>query len=184
MIRKIIFATFLLSIQTVSNAQSWSLSTNAGKWADLGTANIEVGVAVSRHLSLHAAAAYNPWTFRRGDGRQFQSRRQEYEASVRYWPWHIYSGWWINTAARYREYNTGGIFRSETEEGNALGAAVSAGYSLMLSHHFNIDFGLGLYGGRTAYTAYSCPKCGTITGRGNKWFLLPDDITIAFVWVF
>lgn len=167
-----------------SSAQDWHISTNIGEWANLGTANIEAGLALDRHFSLHGGAAYNPWTFRSSSGRQFQNRRQQYEAGIRFWPWHVYSGWWVEATARYCEYNRGGILKAATEEGDSFGISLSGGYSLMLTGHLNLEFGLGAYTGMTVYTSYSCPRCGRVTGSGRKWFLLPDDLTIGLVWIF
>lgn len=168
-----------------SFAQKVSVSVNAAQLATLGTLNTETAVALSRHCSFHAGAAWNPWTFRKDvPGRQFQARRIDASAGIRWWPWHVHSGWWVSSSAMYREYNYGGITGKTTEEGDAAMIAFGGGYSLMLTGHLNIDFGLGIAGGHKWFTEYSCPKCGRITGGGSKWFASPDDIRISLVWVF
>lgn len=182
--RTIIIIAILMLTSISASVQKWHLGTDFGTWAHLGTMNIEGGAAVSRHFSIEAAAMYNPWVFKKGNGSQFQSKRQEYLIGTRWWPWHVYSGWWVGGAAKYREYNRGGLFRQTTEEGDAVGLGISGGYTLMLNEHLNIEFGLGAFGGWTRYTSYTCPKCGRITDSGDKWFILPDDLTIALIWVF
>ena len=54
----------LLLLSFAAGAQQFSVSTNLAGWADFGTANLEAGTAIARHVSLHAGFRYNPWTFR------------------------------------------------------------------------------------------------------------------------
>jgi hypothetical protein len=134
---------------------------------------------------MTAGARYNPFTFRKGDpGRQFQCRQQSYSLGVRMWPWHIWSGWWFAAKLRYQEYNVGGISGPETREGDRAGIGLYSGYTYMISNHFNIEFGLGLWGGLDAYSRYDCPVCGIREDSGRKGFVLPDDVLIALVYVF
>ena len=86
--------------------------------------------------------------------------------------------------AQYQEYNRGGILRQKTQEGDAFGLGLGAGYSLMLHEHINLDFGLGGWGGRKVFTDYACPRCGKITGSGAKWFFMPNEITVAIMFTF
>lgn len=72
----------------------------------------------------------------------------------------------------------------KTEEGDRFGAGLYAGYTHMLSSHFNLEFGLGLWGGMASYRQYSCPVCGLTTDSGTKAFILPDDVMISLVYVF
>ena len=157
------------------SAQRFSVGTNAVDWMTLGTVNAEASVAASQHVSVHAGAELNPWTFRSGEkDRQFQIRQNSYWGGVRWWPWHVYSGWWAGGDLRYTVYNEGGIIRRETEEGNAAGAGVYGGYSVMLSEWWNLDLGLGILGGWKRYTRYACPLCGVVTGSGDAAFVMPD----------
>ena len=60
--RKLLVLVFCI-ISLPAFAQRVSLSTNLADWSFLGTANLEVGVAVSQHFSLFAGVKYNPWEF-------------------------------------------------------------------------------------------------------------------------
>ena len=62
--------------------------------------------------------------------------------------------------------------------------AASAGYSLMIGSHLNLDFGLGLWAGRTWYTRYACPRCGRTLEKGSRPFVLPDNLIISLTYVF
>ena len=161
----------LAAVPFLSHGQDWSVSTNLLDYACLGTLNAEGSGAVGRHISIHAGARVNPWTYHKGDpAKQMQNRHQSYAAGIRYWPWYIYSGWWFSGMAQYREYNRGGIFSQRTEEGDAYGLSIGAGYSLMLDEHLNLDFGFSLW--------------GRITGKGARWFVLPNDIRISIAYIF
>ena len=161
------------------------MSTNLLGYAELGTMNMDVSYALSRRWSLTAGARYNPFTYNKGDvSSQFQYRQQSYSFGARFWPWHTWSGWWVASKARYQEYNFGGVVSRETSEGDRVGLGLYSGYTLMLSRHLNMEFGLGLWGGLDMYRKYSCPVCGLTIDEGKKGFVLPDDIMISIVYVF
>ena len=168
-----------------AGAQTFSVSTDLLGYARLGTMNLDASLAVSRRWSLTAGVRCNPFTFRKGDPeRQFQSRQQSYAVGARLWPWHTLSGWWFAGKLRYQEYNRGGIVSPKTEEGDRVGGGLYAGYTHMLSSHFNIEFGLGLWSGLAWYRQYSCPVCGLTTDAGRKFFIMPDDVMISVAYVF
>ena len=178
-------ALLMLVASSLASAQKLSLSTNLVDYACLGTLNAEVSYTVGQHWSLAAGAKYNPFIFYPNDAdRQFQYRQRSFALGVRYWPWHSFSGWWVSGKVRYQEYNWGGVFSREAEEGDKTGLGLYAGYTYMISKHFNVEFGLGAWGGRAWYRKYSCPVCGLTVEDGRKWFLLPDDLMISFAYVF
>ena len=167
------------------SAQRWSFGTNVMDYLNLATLNFEGGMAVEQHVSLIMGARYNPWTYRYGDGdRQFENRKQCYYAGARFWPWHVYSGWWAAAILQYQEYNRGGVFNRQTEEGDAYGAGLSMGYTLMLQKWLNLEFGAGIWAGAAKYTTYECAYCGGITDSGGKFFLWPNNVMVSLVYIF
>ena len=181
-----LFLTFVVVLcPSLMYGQKISLSTNLLDYAALGTMNAEASYALSRKWSVTAGVRCNPFTFRSGDkDSQFQMRQQSYALGVRLWPWHTMSGWWFASKIRYQEYNFGGILSAQAQEGDRVGIGLYAGYTHMLSPHFNIEFGLGLWGGMDVYRRYSCPTCGITIDEGKRGFLLPDDFMISLVYVF
>lgn len=169
----------------IISAQKLSVSTNILDWANLATINTQVSYAVSQHFDINSGFRYNNWNFAL-NGNPFQNRARTAYAGVRYWPWNVYSGYWFDFRLQAEEYNRGGLPTMDyTEEGDALGCGVGLGYSRMLSHHLNLDFGIGLWAGRTRYTRYACPRCGRITDRGKRFFCLTDDnVKVALVYIF
>ena len=175
-------------------AQNWAMAVNTADMLDLGTMSVESSVAVGQHWSINAGAKVNPWTFAKHDTwnglfsepdpNQKQDRKQVYAAGVRWWPWNVYSGWWVGGKAQYQEYNHGGIITKMAEEGDAFGAALSGGYSLMLKEHWNLDFGLGVWGGWTKYRKYEYPENGKLIDEGHKWFFLPNELILSIVYIF
>lgn len=168
--------TVLLSLCMLpAAAQRFTIGTDGLGWAALGTINADASVAVSQKISIHAGAALNPWTFHPQDAdKQLQMRQLAAWGGARWWPWHVYSGWWTGMDVRYMLYNAGGILKRDTEEGSAYGARLWGGYSVMLSEHWNLDLGAGAWGGWTSYVRYSCPVCGLRTEEGGKVFIIPD----------
>lgn len=181
----IMMAALLLILPFGAAAQRFSVSTDLVDYLNLGTLNAEASVAAGRHITANVSVRVNPWTFHKGiPGHQLQNRHQTYAAGIRWWPWNVFSGWWVGCKAQYQEYNRGGILRQRTEEGDAFGLGLSAGYSLMIHPNINLDFGLGGWTGQKVYTEYACPHCGKITGSGTRWFVLPNELTVALMFTF
>ena len=181
-----LFAVLIIICTTSldSFAQRWSIGTNLVDYVNLGTLNVESSVAISRHYSFSAGIRFNPWTFHYGiEDRQFENRKRCCYAGVRYWPWHIYSGWWTGLQLQYQEYNRGGLPVLPAEEGDAYGLCLSLGYTLMVHKSFNIEFGVGAWSGAAAYTAYSCPYCGEIIDQGTKFFIWPNNVMVSLVYI-
>lgn len=185
-IRRLLLSISLVLLASASvKAQKFSISTDILDYACLGTLNADFSYAFSRHWSLLAGARYNPFTFRRDEPqRQFQLRQQSYALGLRFWPWHIWSGWWFAAKVRWQEYNQGGIISAKTTEGDRYGAGLYAGYTYMIAPHLNVEFGLGLWSGADNYRSYSCQTCGLTVSQGTRLFFLPDDIMISFAYVF
>ena len=184
MFRRILLTIVLMGTGVAAWSQRLTIGTDAAEWLGFGTMNLDASAAVSRNISLHVGASLNPWTFKEGKpDEQFQMRRLSYNAGLRWWPWHIYSGWWAGSDVMYIIYNEGGILSREAEEGQALGGSAWGGYSVMRSDRWNLDIGAGIRGGWKKYTVYTCPICGVKTDSGEKGFLVPDA-RIAVQWIF
>lgn len=173
----------LLLVSVSAFGQKFSVSTNIVGYMNLGTMNMEVSYAPVRHWSLTAQAKYNPFSFKISD-RPVRNRQQAYSVGARFWPWHIYSGWWVAAKLQYQEYSTGGILSRKTEEGDRWGAGLTAGYTYMIHPRVNLEFGLGFWTGVKKYAAYDSPVCGLTVESGLKAFILPNDIIIAVSYVF
>lgn len=181
----LISALLLMMQPLMAESGRFAVSTNLLDYLRLGTLNVDASCGVSRHWSILLGARYNPFTFNEGNPQeQFQYRQRSFSAGARWWMWHCGSGWWLAGKARYQEYNTGGIAGSETEEGDRGGLGLYAGYTYMLSPHWNLELGVGMWGGRAWYRTYSCPVCGITVDSGAKWFARPDDVMMSFVYVF
>ena len=174
----------LFASQTLM-AQRYAVSTNAADYFNLCTINAEASFACAKQWTLTAGFRYNPFQFnRQKTGREFQNKTRTVAIGARYWPWHVYSGWWLSGNIQYQEYNAGGILSRTTREGDRYGGSLGFGYNRMLGRHFNLDLGLKIWAGMDRYREYECPVCGLTVDRGNRFFLLPDEILIAFSYVF
>ena len=165
---------------------SEALSTDLVDWAYLGTANLEAGVSVHRHFSLQAGAKFNPWSFKtRESDLDLYNKQTTAYAGFRYWPWYVYSGWWVGAQAQYTGYSETGGWRHALDTGKALGAGLSFGYTLMLNENFNLEFGAGEWGGRRfEHTLYCCPDCMKVRQSGPQNFVALNDISISVMYVF
>lgn len=173
-------------VKRSSEKTSFSMSTNLVQWANFGTPNLELGLSVHRNVSLHAGARYNGWKFK--DFRKdipIWNKQQTYYGGLRYWPWYSFSGFWVGFKGQYSKVSSTGIWRPALEEYTGVGVGLSLGYTVMLTPHFNMDFGMGAWGGRyLKYALYDCPTCMEIRDEGARHFGGLDDISISFCYVF
>ena len=72
----------------------------------------------------------------------------------------------------------------ESEEGDAYGADITGGYTLMINKNINLEFGVSLWGGWTDYKRYACTTCGKVVEDGEKWFARPNNMKVAVTWIF
>ncbi|HIZ86997.1 MAG TPA: DUF3575 domain-containing protein [Candidatus Coprenecus pullistercoris] len=166
------------------HAQKWSIATNLLDYANLLTLNAEAGISVDQHWSLLAEGRYNPFSFRTPGGGLMQNRTLSISAGTRYWPFFVYSGFYYGGRLQWSRFNTGGILSDCAVEGDAFGLGFNFGYSLMLTEHLNIEFGLGLWFGAAGYREYASTVCGKLTGSGIKAFIAPNDIQINLLYNF
>ena len=182
------FITLLLCLAFLpgrTGAQELALSTNVVDYAMLGTLNLEASVGLARHWTLNAGARYNPFSFAKDGGtEQMQLRQRSVSLGMRFWPWHIHSGWWLSAKLQAQEYNEGGLRSPDTEEGERYGGGLAAGYTYMLHKHFNLEFGAGLWAGRNRFTSYACPICGKVTGGGERTFVRPNELLLSLIYIF
>ena len=183
--RLIVILAALLGCAFSASAQRYAVSTNIPDWAFLGTMNAKGEIAINNNWSLQAGARYNPWTFNAGNpDKQMEDRKLTLGANVRAWPWTVFTEWYISGGVQWEQYNRGGIWGRKTEEGDAYGLTFGAGYTFMVKEHFNIEAGIGGWAGLKNYRTYRCPYCGRMEEEGRKFFILPNEITIALVYVF
>lgn len=186
LMKKIFFATLLLfALAAPTRAQRISVSTNFMDWLLLGTLNARGEFAIAQHWSAGTVLKYNPWTFQEGNpDKQMQLRQLTLAESARWWPWHVYSGWWTEAGVQYQQYSRGGIWGKMTEEGDAVGLRLGGGYMTMLHRNWNLEFGAAGWAGRTRYTRYSCPRCGKLLEEGERWFAWPSEVILSLVYIF
>jgi len=169
----------------LADAQQVSLSTNLLTWANFGTTNLDAAVSVSKNFTVHAGAKYNPWEFRTKSQVTILNQQITGYVGAKYWPWHVYSGWWIGAKAQFQDFAQAGIWSENLVDGQALGLGLSAGYSIMISSHVNIDFGLGGWGGRVLkYNGYNDIGGLEVGVTGAKNFIFVDSINIAIAYIF
>lgn len=181
-------AAILISVlmhPVLASAQRHDVGLNALDAAFLGTIGADASVALARRAALTAGLRYNPWTFNQGDpSREVRDRIRQVSAGVSLWPWHIFSGTWAGAGVQAREYSRAGIASLPPEEGTMTGVYLEIGHAWMVHQRYNINAGVGLWAGRKAYTTYSCPVCGRITGSGSGTFIEPDRFRISLEYIF
>ena len=167
------------SIKTL-NAQTFSVKTSLTMLAT-ATPNIEVGIPLSKKISLHVPVLYNPWVF--GENSRFQQLTTM--PGIRLWQQQCGVHYFCSFYAIASRYHIGGwIDKKYRYDGDGYGAGAGFGYSLVLNDHWNLDFetGAGL-----VWANYD--KCGWKSGSHRygsyKGFrLVPTKIDISLLYFF
>lgn len=156
-----------------------SMGTNLLTWASFGTANLELNASLGNHVSLFAGGKYNPFDFNTKAYKEIYSKQTTGYFGVKWWPWYVNSGWWIGLKGQYSDFSTTGVLSSYLKEGVGVGGGLSGGYSFMLGKHFNLDLGLGIWGGKyLEYVDYS-----DMDGEKDIFVKL-DNIIVSFIYFF
>lgn len=180
----LIAALFIVPIG--AQAQKVAVSTNVFDWANFATTNLEAGVSIHQHFSIQAGARYNPWKFKTQKlGLPLYNNQTTAYAGFRFWPWYVFSGWWIGVQAQYTDYKETGIWRHALDIGKAIGGGLSFGYTLMLHEKLNLEFGAGMWAGRRyEHVLYCCPDHMQVRESGPGNFVAMNDISISLMYVF
>lgn len=177
-------------------AQNVSLETNLVDWAAVCTINGDLGVSVSRHFTIHLGGRYNNLRINpvsevitepgNHSSMEIRNRQKVGYVGVRYWPWYVYSGWWIQAKAQYMDFSNTGFGRPALKEGKGgTGGGLSAGYMVMLGKHFNLDLGAGFWAGHFKdLTVYDCPRKEWVRRTGPDNVIYPDSFTIGIMYTF
>lgn len=157
-----------------------AISTNLVDWVDLATVNFSIEYAFARHWSADIVYGYNGWDFKQG---ALKDKRRSVSVGVRYWPWYSYSGAWVRPFLGAESSDAAGLpvkFLNGTCD--RFGAGFSAGYSLMLSRHLNLDFGVGFWGGMRHNLESAASQTASPAAAWGG-FIAPKDIRISLMFV-
>lgn len=168
---------------TRTETQKFLISTNLYDWADYGTINFGFGYVLGRHFSLDLGAKYNDWQFKTNDHVGYTMHKQKTASvGVRYWPWYVFSGWWIAAKGQYSDTTTNGAIQFTSKK--ALGAGLSTGYTLMITKKFNIEFGAGFWGGKYLDYVLDVPSTEQSYGEIKDTFFGWNDLNISLQFLF
>lgn len=164
-----------LWVATPSVAQNVSLKTNL--FGDMTTSVCLSGeLKLSSHVSLDVASSLNFWEF--SNDRKF--KHVLVQPAVRYWFCEYRNGWFVGAHTHWAHYNVGGIklpfgifpsLEKMRYQGDLWGGGASAGYSWVISRHFDVETELGLGYARFVYDKYPCRHCSMKSDGGyyNYW---------------
>lgn len=143
----------------------------------IGNVNLEGAIPLSRHLSLHLPLSWNP--IRISDKVSF--RHFAFQPGVRYWPWHVQSGYFVSINYLFIKYNT--TWNKLRHQGSGNGISFSGGYSFMLSKRFNLDIETGIGALLTKYDSYESNRCGEYLGSYTKTVFAPLKFKISIIYI-
>ncbi len=177
--RLLIVFSFLLLIALPGRGQIVAIQTNAVDLAALGTLNLQAQISFAQNFSAYVDGRINPWRFGAADN-PVQMKFRKASVGVRYWPWYVYSGWWVSASVQWSSYDRHNIFNTpNVVASHGMGGGLSAGYSFMLHKNLNLDVGGGV-----CYTRYRSYVVNNLPdNKGTQSFFEPDFISVSLVYV-
>ena len=97
-------ALMLIAVRGECSGSRVSIGTNTIGYLAFATPNLDLGVSLHRHWSIHLQGKYNPFWWDVA-GAQFQHRQLTASLGARYWPWYVFSGWNYGASFQYSLYN-------------------------------------------------------------------------------
>lgn len=168
---------WILLFPIVCNAQKYGIKTNIIGLAT-GSFNIEASVALSSKWTLHFPFSWNPFNI----GKNYKIQHLIGEPGARLWFWHNYTGYFIGIQAIAAVFNIG--VNDYRYYGWATGAAVSGGYTFMLSRRWNLETEIGIGACWSEYDIYKRPKCGEYEDSKRKLIVGPEKVSLAIMYIF
>lgn len=157
-------------------SQKYSIGTNIAG-ITTATLNLELSASFNRNLSIHLPLSWNPFTLK-GNRKLLHLGLQP---GVRWWFWHVYSGFFGAAQLNLIRYNCG--LSKYRFDGKGYGVSISAGYSKMVSRRWNLDFEAGVAIGRLIHDCYERVRCGEYLFSEDKIRVLPGRVSIAVVYL-
>ena len=108
--KKLAFVVLLSLLSFSAAAQRLTVSTNLVDLANHGTMNVEAGYSLTQHFTVVGGLKYNPWDFSKPEKDEYYNIFAAF-AGVRYWPWYMNSGVWIQAKGQYADYYITGTWR-------------------------------------------------------------------------
>lgn len=180
----ITFLLVLMGCLTVqkagAQAQAVAFSTNTVMWAT-ATPNLEVRMPLSKTVSLHLPVMYNPWVWKEN------SRTQQLTAmpGVRFWRQQCNVHYFFSVYGIATRYHMGGWFdRKYRYDGTGFGAGIGAGYSRVLSRHWNFECEFGFGAIWADYDKCHWTKDSRLYAQRSRLALIPTKFDLSFVYFY
>ena len=168
------FIVLLLAGQPLRAQREFAVSTNAVEWLVKGGANAGAHLSFSRHWSADAEGLYR-LAGRRGEHSGI--REGSFYVGARWWPWGSFSGFYFGAGGMYDRMLD--YYGSVYEDTSRTGLSLRVGYDILLLRHLNLELGIGAWGGRQ----YRLRDIAELTTE-SSWFIAPDGIRAALVYIF
>lgn len=144
-------------------------------WDGVAEPNLGMDFLVGEHVSVGFSAGLKPWPrWLAWDWDVTNDTRRWRNFAVvpqfRWWPNHVFDGWFIGADFVYTHYNVSNLqfpfglypnVRDSRLQGSFWGAGVAVGHSWWLGEHWRIELEAGVAAGLAAYSRYECAHCGT-----------------------
>lgn len=175
--RKASLLFVLLGIKTVVYSQDIAMKTNGLYWAT-STLNMGVEAALSSQVTLEAAVAYNPWTFKENKKMHLLLAQPE----IKYWLCEKYEGHFVGIHLHGAQFYGG--FGSKLYDGYLAGGGVTYGYDWILSPHLNLEAAIGVGYAHLWYKQSPNLPCIKCQEKKNGNYIGPTKAALSLVYIF
>lgn len=181
----------MVSFAAVTKAQDVSVKTNL-LYDALANVNAGAEVKLAPRWSVDVSGDFNCWTINEHKWKHWFAQPE-----LRYWFCDAFAKHFVGVHAIGGQYNVGNIsglpnflgndfskLAHERYQGWGVGGGVAYGYALPLSHHWNMEFEIGLGYVFLDYDIYECHDCGKKVGDKKHHYVGPTKAAINLVYIF
>lgn len=178
---KVMILCLLGPCSMVSRAQTMVAKTNL-LYDVTGNPSLGVEMSTSKHTSLGMVATYNPFAYGGKKWKNFS-----FQPEFRYWFHRDFTGPYISANVCGGGFNIdqlhiGGLY-GKHRQGHFVGAGLGAGYSLIVSNRFNLDFSLACDVLHCRYDRYREGDLPYKEGRFSSWAIVPIGTGVSLVYI-
>ena len=190
--KRVFVALMAMSLLFISiRGQNVAIKTNL-LYDATASPNIGVEFKLAPRWSLDVSGNFNNWTIK---GHKWKHWLVQPEA--RYWFCDAFAKHFIGLHALGGQYNAGNLKNNikflgtdfsklshSRYQGWGAGAGLAYGYALPLSHHWNMEFEIGIGYVYLKYDIFECGNCGKKTGSEHHNYFGPTKAAINLVYIF
>ena len=178
---KVIFTILLCFFSLKGFGQFYHARTNLIGLGS-GNINVELGLTLDRHFSLHIPLQYNPFYYSKRKNTKFQNLTVL--PGARYWFRESFREQFVGLSLVGSRYNIGNVWDNYRYDGYGVGVGFSFGWAYPMSPRWNIEWEVGAAALWASYEKFVAKNSGWSFGKYREWKTIPHKAAVSLIYLF